>query len=365
MENEENMTFEELFNNSIKEVKLDKSVTGKIIEITSKGEIFVDLGYKADGIIPRSEYSFSEDDDPKKDFKIGDTITADVLKQNDGLGNVLLSYKRTRTRNAREEFETKVTNQEIFEAKIKEVTDKGFITEYKGIRIFIPISLSGITRDESVDSYRGKLVKFRIVEYEPKQRKIIGSVKVLLEEEKARKEKEFWDTIELGKEYEGKVTSLSTYGAFVEIGGVQGLLHISEMSWDKNVNPNEILQINQIIKVRIKDLDKENKRVKLTYEGKGKNPWEEIEQKYHVNDIVKVEIVKMMPFGAFVRLENGIEGLIHISQICNKRLAKPEEVLKLGQHVNAKILDINLETSKMELSMKELEGTENEYIEEM
>lgn len=365
MENDENVSFEELFNQSVKDVKLEKTVTGKVINITNKGEIFVDLGYKADGIIPKCEYSFQENDDPHQEFKIGDTITADVLKLNDGLGNVLLSYKKVKTRTARKKFEEKVKNDEIFKEKISEVTDSGFIVSLEGIRIFIPISLSGITREENIEDYKEKEISFKIVQYEPAQRKIIGSVKAILEEEKNKKEQEFWNSVEVGKEYEGTVTSLSTYGAFVSINGIQGLLHVSEMSWNKNANPNDLLKVNQVIKVAIKELDIENKKMKLTYLEKGENPWKYINEKYHINDIVKVEIVKLMPFGAFAKLEDGIEGLIHISQICEKRITKPEEVLKIGQHVNTKIIDIVEDTNKMELSMKEIEGTSNEYIEEM
>lgn len=363
--NEENMSFEELFNNSVKDVKLGKTVTGKIIEITSKGEIFVDLGYKADGIIPKSEYSFNENDNPNDIFKVGDTITADVLKQNDGLGNVLLSYKRVKNRDFKQKFEERVNNNDIFEEKVSEVTDKGLIINYQGIRIFIPMSLSGINREENKEDYKAKTVKFKIIEYDPKQRRIIGSIRVIKDEEKAKNEKELWENIEIGKEYTGTVTSISSYGAFVDIGGVQGLLHISEISWSKNVNPNDILSTGQTIKVIIKELDKENKRIKLSYKEKGTNPWDTVDQRYNINDIVKVKVVKMMPFGAFVKLEEGIEGLVHISQISEKRIAKPEEILQINQHVNAKILDINKDTNKIELSIKELEGTSNEYIEEM
>lgn len=364
MENKENISFEELLNSS-ETVKLEKTVTGTIINITSKEEIFVDLGYKADGIIPKSEYSFDENEHPKEKFKVGDTITADVLKMNDGLGNVLLSYKRVKHRTNQKEFEDKVNRNEIFNEKISEVMDKGFIVQLEGIRVFIPMSLSGITRDESIESYKNKAVSFKIIEYEPKYKKIIGSIKAVTEEAKQKEEEAFWNETCVGKEYEGKVTSISTYGAFIDIGGVQGLLHVSEMSWDKNAVPNEIVAINQNIKVAIKELDNENKRIKLTSLEKGENPWKKVEENYHINDIVKVEIVKLMPFGAFAKLEEGIEGLIHISQICEKRITKPEEFLTVGQHVNVKIIDIHQEINKMELSMKEIEGTSNEYIEEM
>ena len=365
MENEKELSFEELFNESLKEKesKLEKTVTGKIISITDKGEIFVDINYKADGIIPKKEYSNDENANPKDEFKVGDTITADVLKQNDGLGNVLLSYKRAKLREARKNLETKIKENEIIESEVIEVNEKGLITNVSDTRVFIPMSLSGIGRGENIESYKGKKVRFRITEYEPKQNRVIGSIRSILDEERKQKQDEFWNNVEVGKEYEGTVASLSSYGAFVDLGAVQGLLHVSEISWDRNVKPNEILEQGQKIKVTIIELDKENKRIKLGYGDKGPNPWNKAETKYHIGDIVKVKVVKMMPFGVFVELEPGIEGLVHISQIAEKKIAKPDEILKLNEHVNAKIIDMNLEQQRIELSIKELEGTSNEYKE--
>lgn len=365
MKNEDNTSFEELLNNSIKEINLEKTVTGIIIDINSKNEIIVDLGYKADGIIPIQEYSYDESKNPRDEFKIGDSITADILKLNDGVGNVLLSYKKYKYKNAKKEFKQKVDNKEILTAKVSEISDNGFVVNYDGIRIFIPISLSGITRDQNINDYKNKELKFKVIEYDEKNRKIIGSVKEVIQEQKEEKIKKFWENAEIGKEYEGIVTSISAYGAFVDLGAVQGLLHISEMTWGRNINPNEILKIGQKIKVKAIDVDNENRRIKLTYENKGPNPWNEINKKYNVNDIVKAKVVKMMPFGAFVEIEKGIEGLVHISQITEKRIAKPEEELKIGQKVNAKIIDIDTENKKMELSIRDLEGTSNEYKEEI
>lgn len=365
MNNEENTSFEELYNNSIKDVNLGKIVTGIIIDINSKNEIIVDLGYKADGIIPIQEYSFDESQNPRDEFKIGDKITADVLKLNDGVGNVLLSYKKYKSRNARKEFNEKVDNKEILQAKVSEVSDNGFVVSYEGIRVFIPISLSGISRDANIEDYKNKELSFRVIENDEKNRKVIGSVKEVIEEQKETKLKDFWNQAEIGKEYEGIVTSISSYGAFVDLGPVQGLLHISEMTWGRNVNPNEILEAGQKIKVKALDVDKENRRIKLTYENKGPNPWNDINSKYIVNDVVKVKVVKMMPFGAFVEVEKGIEGLVHISQITGKRIAKPEEALKIGQSVNAKIIELDVENQKMELSIRDLEGTSYEYKEEL
>lgn len=366
MENEKEMSFEELYNESLKETKLEKTVTGKIISITEQGEIFVDIHYKADGIIPKKEYSDDETKNPKNEFKVGDSITADVLKQNDGLGNVLLSYKRVKQREERKELESKIKNNEIFEEKVKEVNDKGIIVELSGKRVFIPLSLSGIPRGEDASKLQGQTVKFRITEYDAKTNRIIGSIKNVLDEEKQTKQEEFWNNVEIGKKYEGTVASISSYGAFIDLEGiVQGLLHVSELSWDRNAKVNEILEQGQKIEVTIKDVDKENKRIKLACGEKGQNPWNNIDEKYHINDVVKVKVVKIMPFGAFVELEPGIEGLVHISQIAERKLAKPEEELKLGQHVNAKIIDLDKENEKIELSIKELEGTSNEYKEEM
>lgn len=365
MMNENEMSFEELYNESLKETKLEKTVTGKIISITKSGEIFVDIGYKADGIIPKKEYSNDENANPNEEFKIGDTITADVLKQNDGLGNVLLSYKRVKNRNAKKELEEKIENNEIFEEIVTDVTDKGLIVKINDTRVFIPLSLSGISKDENAQEYKGKTVKFRITEYDAKNKKVIGSIKNVIDEEKQNRLNEFWSNVEIGKKYKGIVSSLSSYGAFVDLGGVQGLLHVSEMSWARNIKPEDVLKENQEIDVTVIDLDKENKRLKLSYENKGPNPWDSIEEKYHIGDVIKVKVVKLMNFGAFVELEEGIEGLVHISQIAERKITKPEEELKENQHVNAKILQLDKENQKLELSIKELEGTENEYKEEI
>lgn len=348
--NEDNISFEELLNNSMKDEKLGKVVEGTIISITKSGEIIVDLNYKADGIIPRGEYSYNLEDNPLNDLKVGDKIIADVIKLNDGQGNVLLSCKKRKRIEARNEFENKVNNNEIFDEPVLEKNDKGLIVDYKGIRIFIPHSLSANQTER---------VRFKVIEYNPKEHRIIGSAKIILDEEKKKKEDEFWNNAEVGKTYKGIVNSICSYGAFVDINGVQGLLHVSEMSWDRGANPKEILKPNQEINVRIKALDKENKRMQLTYEGKGEDPWKKAN--YKVGDIVRVKIKKLMPFGAFAEIEKGIEGLIHISQISEERITKPEEKLKVGQKVNAKIIDVNLEDKKIELSVKELEGTSNEY----
>ena len=357
--------FQDLIKASIKQIRQGEKVTGSIIEINDKDEIFVDIGYKSDGIIPKSEYCFDNNSRPNDEFKVGDLITAEIIKINDGMGNVLLSYKKVKNMNIKRDFQEKVKNNKIFEEKINQIKDKGFIVIYNEIRIFIPLSLSGITREENIEQYKDKQIKFKIIECDLRNNRVIGSVKAVIDEEKEIKQKEFWDRVEQGKLYKGIITSISSYGAFVDIGGVQGLLHISEVSWSKNIVLSDVLKVGQEIEVRVKLVDKENKRISLIYEGKGTYPWENIENKYNINDIVKVKVVKLVPFGVFAELEPGIEGLIHISQISEQRIVKPEEKLKIGQHVNTKIIELDKQNKKIELSIRELEGTSNEYIEEI
>lgn len=355
--NNNNLTFEDIVNQTLKSIKKGTVITGTIVEINEKNEIFVDIGYKADGIIPKSEF-FGEEE-----LKVGDKIKVEVLKLNDGQGNVLLSNKHLKLKEIKNSFNEKVEKNEIFEEKVSSVNSNGLIILYRNlIRIFIPLSLSNIHKDEeNIESYVGKEVKFKIIENEDKR--IIGSIKVITDEEKKKKEEDFWNEIEVGKKYKGIVTSLSDYGAFVDIGGAQGLLHISEMTWGRNENPRNILKVNEEIPVTVKELDKENKRFKLSYDKKGPNPWDKVKGKYNVGDIVKVKITKLMPFGAFAELEKGIEGLIHISQICERKITKPEEELEVNKKVNAKIINIDEENKKIELSIRELEGTSNEYKE--
>lgn len=360
----ENITFEELLNQTLKDIKVGQTVTGTVIDITAQKEIFIDIGYKADGIIPANEYILNEGEKVEEKFKLGDRISAVILKLNDGLGNVLLSYNKARREIDQKEFESKVNNNTIFKSTVSEVNDKGLIVNFNTIKIFIPLSLAAINRNEDPHTYKGKKVRFRVIEYNPKTNRIIGSIKQIADEEKKAKSDEFWNNIEIGKTYTGTVNSLSEYGAFVDIDGiVQGLLHISEMTWERDKKPKDILEVGQEIKVKIKELDKENKRIKLIYDKKGPDPWEKVNEKYKVSDVVTVKILNFAPFGAFAKIEKGVEGLIHISQICEKRIARPDEVLKIGQKVNAKIISLDTENKKIELSIRELEGTSNELNE--
>ena len=292
--------FEELYNETLNTKRFDKTVTGTIIQISSKGEIFVDFKYKSDGIIPKSEYLDDENKNPKEEFKPGDTITADVLKWNDGFGNVLLSYKKYKRRE---------------------------------------------------DAEKEKVLRIKQKEEREKQK-----------QERTKNIEEFWNNIEVGKTYTGTISKIADYGVFVDLGFVTGLAHISELSWDKNEKLEDKFNINDEIEVKIKSFDKETKKISLEYPLKGENPWFILADKYKINDIVTCKVVKFASFGAFLEIEKGLEGLVHNSEITSlKRVIKPEDELQLGQIVNAKIINIDKEKLKIGLSIKEIEGTSAEY----
>ena len=291
---------QELYDESLNAKRFNKTVTGTVIQISRKGEIFVDFKYKADGIIPIREYSDDETKNPRDEFKPGDKISADVLKWNDGLGNVLLSYKNYKKR---EEAE------------------------------------------------KEKVLKI-------KQAKELEAQK----RERVRNIQEFWDNLKIGKTYTGTISKIADYGIFVDLGIAKGLAHKTELVWDKNEKLENKFNVNDEIVVKIKDFNKEEKRISLEYPLKGENPWFALADKYKITDIVTCKVSKFASFGAFLEIEKGLEGLVHNSEITAlKRVAKPEDVLQLGQTVNAKIIDIDKERLKIGLSIKELEGTSAEY----
>ena len=303
----EEKSFEELYNESLNEKRFDKTVTGTVIGISSKGEIFVDFGYKADGIIPKKEYSDNESLNPKDEFKEGDTITADVLKWNDGLGNVLLSYRKLKRR----------------EEAIKE----------KAARI--------------------ERAKQREIEKQKREEEKI---------ERAKNIEEFWNNLKAGQSFVGTVSKIADYGMFIDLGLVRGLLHISEIVWDKAEKLEDKFEVGNEIEVKIKSFNKEEGKIALEYPLKPENPWFALVGKYNVNDIVTCNVTKFAAFGAFVEIEKGLEGLVHNSEITSlKRVVKPEDELELGQKINAKIINIDKEKCKIGLSIKDLEGTSSEY----
>jgi (E)-4-hydroxy-3-methyl-but-2-enyl pyrophosphate reductase/ribosomal protein S1 len=360
---EGDIDFSQALEATFTELKSNEVVKGKIIGYNNN-DVFVDLGYKADGIIPMDEFIDDPNFDPEKDLTAGTVIEALIVKINDGEGNVALSKKKIDAIRGFEEVEDAFKNNKPLEAAVKEAVKGGVVAEYKGVRIFIPASQLNDRFIKDLTPFVGKKVKLVITEM-ANRRRIVGSCRSLIEEEKAKKSESFWNDVEVGKEYTGTVKSLTKFGVFVDLGGVDGLIHISELSWTKVDEPSQILKVGDVAQVRVIGLDREKKKVSLGYRKAEDNPWYGIENKYHVGDVVSGTIMRMVPFGAFVALEPGVEGLVHISQISSVRIGRPEEVLKVGQQVEMKVVEVNPELKKISLSIKEVkpidpvrEGTE-------
>lgn len=351
MANNEEQNFAELYESSLKKLEEGTVVEGTVVDIVGD-DIFVDLGYKADGIIPKDEFSYT-DEVPSSKYKVGDKISAYILKMNNGQGNVLLSTKRLQRKQLQEEFEQAVKEGKTMEVKVTDVVNGGVIAEYGATRVFIPQGQLA-ERVENLDSVRGKTLVIKIIEYNPEKRKIIGSARKVANEIREQKEAETWATIEVGKVLKGTVKQLADYGAFVDIGGVDGLLHISEISWKVIKHPSEVLKVGQEIEVKVLSVDKENKKIALGYRKEEDNPWTNV--KVQVGDVVEGKVVSLKPFGAFVEIDNGLEALVHISNITHKRISKPQDVLELGQIVKAKVLEVDVDKKRIEMSIRELEG---------
>ena len=348
----ESQDFAELYENSLKKLEEGTVVEGTIVDIIGE-DIFVDLGYKADGVIPRDEFSYG-DEKPADKYKVGDTISAYILRMNNGQGNILLSTKRLQVKQLREEFENNVKEDKPVQAKVTDVVNGGVIAESGNIKIFVPQTQLAKKVTDLVE-YRGKCVALKIIEYNPEKRKIVGSERKLANEEKQKQVEKTWSEITEGKTVKGTVKQLTDYGAFVDIGGVDGLLHISEISWKQIKHPSEVLKVGQEIEVTILKADTETKKISLGYRKAEDNPWANV--KYQVGDIVDGTVVSMKPFGAFVELPDGLEALVHISNITMRRIAKPQDALEMGQSVTAKVVEIDLDKKRIELSIRELEGT--------
>lgn len=363
MSKNDTQDFAELYENSLKKLEEGTVVEGTIVDIVGE-DIFVDLGYKADGIIPREEFTYG-DEKPADKYKVGDKITAYILRMNNGQGNVLLSTKRLEVKKLREDFENSVKEDKPVEAKVVDVVNGGVIAETGSVKIFVPQTQLAKRIEAPTDlvEYRGKNVSLKIIEYNPEKRKIVGSERKLVQEERRQKEDAVWGSIAEGQVIKGTVKQLTDYGAFVDIGGVDGLLHISEISWKQIKHPSEVLKVGQEIEVTVLKADKETKKISLGYRKAEDNPWANV--KYQVGDVVTGKVVSMKPFGAFVELEDGLEALVHISNITMRRIDKPQDALEMGQEVTAKVVEVDLEKKRIELSIRELEGVAAEEAEEV
>jgi len=356
---ENELSFKEAFESSMVTLRSGETAKGRIIGYNN-AEIYVDLGYKSDGIIPVDEYSDDPDFKPEDNLKIGDEIEVFIVRVNDGEGNVMLSKKKVDSIRSIDSIEEAYENKTPVTGKVIEITNGGIIASMKGVRVFIPASQIADRYVKDLGEYLRQTVTVRIIEFNKQKRKIVGSQRVILAEQREHNETEFWNNVEAGKKYDGVVKSLMDFGAFVDIGGMDGLVHVSEISWNKIKHPSEVLKVGDKVQVTVLEFDKEKKRISLGMKKEEDNPWIKAAEKYKTGDIIKGNVVRLVPFGAFIELEKGLDGLVHISQISNVRIAKPGDVLKIGQEVEAKVVEINIEAKKISLSIKEVNAIDPE-----
>ncbi len=348
------MSFEQLLEESLVTIHNGEVVEGTIIGV-KEDEIILNIGYKADGIITRSEYTNTPNVDLTTVVKVGDTMQAKVLKVNDGEGQVLLTYKRLAAEKGNKRLEEAFNNKEVLKAPVAAVLDGGLSVVVDEARIFIPASLVSDSYEKNLAKYAGQEIEFVISEFNPKRRRIIGDRKQLLVAKKKELQKELFAKISAGMKVEGTVKNVTDFGAFIDLGGADGLLHISEMSWGHVENPKKVFKVGDTVKVLIKDIQGEKIALSLKFDDA--NPWIKAAENYAVGTVVTGTVARMTDFGAFIELEPGVDALLHVSQISKEHVEKPADVLKVGQEVTAKVVDFNNDDKKISLSVKALDAT--------
>ena len=356
------MSFDQMLEESFKTIRNGEVVEGVVIGV-KPDEIILNIGYKSDGIITRNEYTNEANVDLTTVVSVGDTMEAKVLKVNDGEGQVLLTYKRLAAEKGSKRLEEAFNNQEVLTAKVTQVLSGGLSVVVDEARVFIPASLVSDTYEKDLSKYEGQEISFVITEFNPRKRRIIGDRKQLLVAEKAEKQKELMERIHVGDVVEGTVKNVTDFGAFIDLGGADGLLHISEMSWGRVENPKKVFKVGDTVKVFIKDINES--KIALSMKFEDENPWNNAAEKYAVGNVVTGVVARMTDFGAFVELAPGVDALLHVSQISKEHVEKPSDVLKVGQKVEAKVVDFNEEDKKISLSMKALLPEEEADTEEV
>ena len=355
------MSFEQMLEESFKTIRNGEVVEGTVIDV-KPDEIFLNIGYKSDGIITRNEYTNEPNVDLTTVVKVGDKMEAKVVKLNDGEGQVILSYKRLQAEKGSKRLEEAFENQEVLKAKVTQVLAGGVCVSVDETRVFIPASLVSDTYEKDLNKFKDQEIEFIITEFDPRKRRIIGNRKVLLVEQKAKQQEELLANLHVGDVIEGTVKNVTDFGAFIDLGGVDGLLHISEMSWGRTENPKKVYKIGDSVKCFIKEINGD--KIALSVKYPDLNPWNNAAEKYAVGNVVKGTVARMTDFGAFVQLEDGIDALLHVSQISRDRIEKPSDALSIGQEIEAKVVDLNEADKKISLSIKALLN-DNEAQEEV
>ncbi len=345
------LTFEQMLEESLKTIHTGEVVEGTVIDVKPE-EAILNIGYKSDGVLTRNEYTNEPNVDLTKVIKAGDTMEVKVLKVNDGEGQVTLTYKRLAADRGNKRIEEAFNNKEVLKAKVSQVLDGGLSVIVDEVRIFIPASLVSDSYEKDLSKYAGQEIEFVISEYNPKRRRYIGDRRQLLVAEKQEKQQKLLESIHVGDVVEGTVKNVTDFGVFIDIGGADGLLHISEMSWGRVENPKKVFKPGDVVKAFIKDIS--GTKIALSMKFEDENPWKDAATKFAVGNVVTGKVARMTDFGAFVELEKGVDALLHVSQISKDHIEKPSDVLKVGDEVTAKIVDFNEADKKISLSIRAL-----------
>ena len=350
------LTFEQMLEdpNSIKTIHSGEVVEGTVIDVKPE-EIVLNIGYKSDGILSKNEYTNDSSVDLASVVKPGDTMEVKVLKVNDGEGQVVLTYKRLAADRGNKRIEEAYNSGEVLKATVAQVLEGGLSVVFEEVRVFIPASLVSDTYEKDLGKYLGQEIEFVISEYNPKRRRYIGDRKQLIAARKAEMQRELFERIHEGDVVEGVVKNVTDFGAFVDLGGADGLLHISEMSWGRVEHPKKVFKVGDNLTVLIKEIN--GSKVALSLKFEDQNPWRDAADKYAIGNVVTGRVARMTDFGAFVELEPGVDALLHVSQISKEQVEKPSDVLNVGQEVTAKIVDFNENDRKISLSIKAMAGS--------
>ena len=345
--------FEQMLNETFKPIHTGEVVEGEVIDV-KPDEIILNIHGKSDGIITKSEYSNDSSIDLTEVVHVGDTMEAKVMKVNDGEGQTLLTYKRLAAEKGNKRLEEAFNSHEVLKAPVVQVLSGGLSVVVDGARVFIPASLVSDTYEKNLEKYKDQEIEFVVTEFNPRRRRIIGDRKQLLVERKKAMQEELFSRISIGDVAEGVVKNVTDFGAFIDLGGADGLLHISEMSWGHVENPKKVFKVGEQVRVLIKNINGE--KIALSMKFPDENPWRSAAEKYSVGTVVTGRVARMTDFGAFVELEPGVDALLHVSQISREHVDKPSDVLKVNQEIEAKVVDFNADDHKISLSMKALES---------
>ena len=355
------LSFEQMLEDSLKTIRTGEVVDGTVISV-KEDEAVLNIGYKSDGILTRSEYTNTANVDLRTLINVGDTMEVKVLKVNDGEGQVLLTYKRLAAEKGSKRLEEAFENKEVLTAKVAEVLAGGLSVVVDESRVFIPASLVSDVYEKDLTKYADQEIEFVISEFNPKRRRVIGDRKQLLVAKKAEAQKALFDKIAVGDVVEGTVKNVTDFGAFIDLGGADGLLHISEMSWGRIESPKKVFKVGEPVKAFIKDIN--GTKIALSMKFDDANPWKDADVKYAVGNVVEGKVARMTDFGAFVELAAGVDALLHVSQISKDHVEKPADVLSIGDVITAKIVDFNEEDKKISLSIKALAPAAEPVVEE-